>query len=149
MASTAIKGRSARRRKVVKGKGTRRGNDVVVTCIAAKEQYLESQFKRAELEQLAENPLPFQIVNQVAARPTWDDKEHPLEYFTRRKWDDDLCQIARAALRLGSRLLVPVPDDMIAYATCEIVRRLKMPVRVWYTRRHRALIVGLLEEHEI
>lgn len=150
--TTKTKGRSTRTRgaKATKGKARVRGDgDKAVAREDKEKRYMEGRIYKRELQQVADNPLPFQIVHQLAVMPTWDKDKQPLRYFTRHQWEEDLCQIARAALRRGWRLLIPVPDDMVAFATSEIVRRLKLPVRVHYTRLHKALFVGMLNEDEI
>lgn len=106
---------------------------------------IEEQMTAMEREWLTpeRNPLPFQLTQSSVLTPTWDTKDPPLQHYM---WTGYLLEIANAALAAGLRLVVPVRRDCIAFATCEISQRLKEPVRIWYTKRHQALVVASKRE---
>jgi len=109
---------------------------------------MEAMLDKMELRSLSENVLPFSIIDQVAVTPTWDD-DHGEHDLLRHEWTKAFCDIARAALRRGYRLLVPVWPDEAVFATCEIVKALGIAVHVWYSRRRQSLLVGMMEEDQI
>ena len=133
------------KKKETRGQPKRGGRKVKKAAAGKRRETLDAMLNKMELRRLSENALPYQIIHNQDVTATWDD-DHGEHELLRHEWDQAVCEIARAALRRGYRLLVPVYRDEIAFATCEIVKALGIPVHVWHSRRRESLIVGLLED---
>lgn len=96
-----------------------------------------------ERNELKGSDLPFIARRFTSINPTYDDDLGQLKDF---EWSIGACDIADAALRRGYRLLVRCRPDFVAPATCQIVRQLRTPVRVWWNCNHNVLILKLFEE---
>jgi len=124
--------------KRTKGKPAKRGK--------SREDH-EAWMTRYERVCMDEQVLPFAVHTESTLSPTWEDSDtRSLEEY---RWSAAIAAIADAALLRGFQLSVPVLPDCVAYATCQIVRRLKTPVFVWYTARHKRLLLSLMEEDQI
>jgi len=145
--------RSARTAKATRGKSTRGGDGRAARgdgkagrkTLADVRAGIDEMFMVSERKHLAEPVLPFGVHGGLDILPTWDSEDPPLREYD---WSPAEVAIADTALMCGYRLTVPVRPDCIAWATCRIVRRLKSPVVVWYTRRHERLLLGVLEDDQ-
>lgn len=101
--------------------------------------------ERSEQARMKHRALPFDIYHQCTLVPTWDEPDAPLDAY---RWSAETSAVADAALRAGFQLGVRVRSDCIAWAVCEIVKRLKTPVYAWYSSRAERVILQMMEEDE-